>query len=230
MANRTKNFLILISCVFLVVPPVFGDGLSDFFSGGKWFIQLQGGGRFPVSDDAAVRFNAGPHIEGGIGYVFSDGFTLGLESGTGWLNYSAQPFINQVQQQYAVTGATAETGNVYLTHTPLEIFGQYSFLTNSSFAPYVFLGAGVAFDVAHGGSVEVDHQGTAWLFDIPSDRWINLELDPGFGVVLAISDLTKIFLQGKLEMDFAPTTGSHVESSDSPLIMIPVQAGVKFIL
>lgn len=43
-------------------------------------------------------------------------------------------------------------------------------------------------------------------------------------VIAAVPDVLKVVL------DFETTTGSGAELSDSPLILIPVQAGLNFLL
>ncbi len=169
---------------------------------GKMVIQLQGGLTIPTSSGLANFTTAGPSIEGMIGYAFSKDFTLGLESGVEeW----------DTQSKYGVGG---------INHVPLELVGQYNF-AGGPVVPYVDLGVGLAFD---------------WSTNFISSQ-TNFELDPGIGVAFNLAKDFNLFVQGKLAMDFN-STGKGGESiaapnsatPDSPLMSIPVQLGVNFLL
>ncbi len=179
---------------------------------GKIVIQIQGGLTIPASSGLADNTSAGPAIEGLIGYAFSKDFTLGLECG---VDEWSTPASNKV---WGGVGG--------LNHVPVELVGQYNINTGSVVTPFVLLGAGVAFDYSLDNPFSND------------ESWINFELDPGLGVAFNVAKDFNLFVQGKVALDFAPTSGLTGElihgpnsaTSDSPILSIPVQLGVNLSL
>ncbi len=178
---------------------------------GKWVVQAQGGMSIPTSDGLSSNTTAGLSLEGMIGYAFTRDFTLGLESG---LDTWSTPATNR-----------AWGGVGGLNHIPLELVAQYNFI-GGSVTPYVVLGAGVAFDYSAQNPFST------------SQSWTNFELDPGIGVAFNVAQDFNLFAQAKLDLDFASTTGAGGENiiplngttPDSPIISIPIQIGLSFLL
>ncbi len=176
---------------------------------GKVVLQVQGGLTIPTSSGLSDNTSAGPAIEGLIGYAFSKNFTLGLECGV---------------DEWTTPSTNKAWGGVGgLNHVPVEMVGQLNMDTGGSVTPFVLLGAGVAFDYSYNNPFSND------------ESWVNFELDPGLGVAFNLAKDFNLFVQGKLALDFASTSGLTGElihgpnsaASDSPIISIPVQLGVN---
>jgi outer membrane protein W len=188
-----------------------GDNAS-----GSWLIQLEGGINIPASSEASTLLTMGGGGEGQIGYAFSKDFSLSVESGY-------ETFSNNSTNLNLGSGKS-----INVNHIPVELVGQYNF-AGGSVVPYIVVGAGVAFDSL-----------SASGFTLPASQttsWTNFELDPGIGVAFNVAKSVNVFVQGKVDMDFETVSGSNQQSSnpkgefnDSPLLMIPVQVGVNFLL
>jgi hypothetical protein len=181
----------------------------------------------PISSQAASIFAAGFNVEAQVGYAFSKDFSLSVESGIDSFPLSST-FITDMAESHGATGVSATT-SASLTHVPLELVGQFNFQTGGSVTPYLLLGAGVAFD-SFGGSYTVTYNGGSGSGTIPSTSNTNFELDPGIGVAFNVATNFNIFVQGKLDMDFAPTSGTNAETNDNPVMLIPIQVGANISL
>lgn len=174
---------------------------------GKWLVQLEGGVNLPASSQASSQLNASFAGEGQVGYAFSPEFSLSVESGFDVL---------AVKNSYVAAG---QTMSVY--HVPLEAVGQYNLNLGGDVTPYFVVGVGVAFDSSNYSGTFQAGQTTSWT---------NFELDPGVGVDFNLGGNVGVFVQAKVAMDFETTTGTNAELTDNPLVNIPVQAGVNFLL
>jgi opacity protein-like surface antigen len=199
-----KKLLGLIAGLMMAASalPAAGD-TSD-----KWLLQGAGGLCFPVSGQAASQWSLGFSGEAQAGFAFSREFFLSLESGLEFL---------PVNSSYL---PAHDTGT--LIHIPLEAVAQYNFNAGGGVWPFLLLGAGVAFD---------DLSFSAYTFPPgAATNWTNFELDPGIGVAFDVTEDVNIFVQGKVEMDFEPAAEANAEFQDKPLIAIPIQVGVNFLL
>ena len=223
-----KILALAVGLVLMASVSFAADAASSSSSTGQWVVQLQGGLGIPTSSQAATIFDLGFNVEALVGYAFSKDFTLGVESGIDSLPFNIQKYIDQAEQGLGVTGVTGST-TVALTHIPLELVGQYNIQAGGSVTPYILLGVGVAFD-SYGGTTTESYQGVSVTQTYPNQSWTNFELDPGVGVAFNVAKEFNIFVQGKVDMDFGPTTGANGESTDSPIMTIPVQIGANLSL
>jgi outer membrane protein W len=216
-----KKILGLALGLLLASSTVFAAGAASSSSSGNWFVQVEGGLGIPISSQAATVFSPGFSGEAQVGYAFSKDFSLSVESG-----FDSLPFNTTTAQKNAgISGATF-TSVPSLTHIPLELVGQYNISTGGSVTPYVLVGVGVCFDSA-GGTLSGSYQGTSFSQATTSQSYTNFELDPGIGVSFEIAKQFNIFVQGKLDMDFGATTGANAESTDNPIMIIPVEVGLN---
>jgi hypothetical protein len=111
------------------------------------------------------------------------------------------------------------SGNVAanLNEVPLLLEGQFN-ITDGPFTPYITLGAGVVFDSVS-FSNGVTYPGT-------TSSWTNFALDPGIGFSYAFDKSFKLFIAADWLMDFQAAT----QGVDNPLMLIPVNLGVNFLL
>ena len=62
-----------------------------------------------------------------------------------------------------------------------------------------------------------------------TSSWANFELDPGLGVAFVLNKGLNLFIQGKMDMDFDNNTaGTTGQTSDTPILFVPVQLGLNF--
>jgi opacity protein-like surface antigen len=172
-------------------------------SNGGFFIQVDGGLVLPVSSQASTVFGSGWDALGKVGIAFDNTWSLGIKSG-----YSSLPY----------SSTTAANFN----EVPLLLEGQFN-ITDGPFTPYITLGAGVVFDSISFTNVVTNPSFTT--------SWTNFALDPGIGFSYAFDKSFKLFLEADWIMDFQNTgTNVSAEGSDNPLMLIPVNLGVNFLL
>jgi opacity protein-like surface antigen len=198
-----KKILCLTAALALsAVSLAYADGSPN----GNWFVQAEGGLLgIPISSQAASIFSPAFGGEAQVGYAFSREFSLSVESG----------FDNlPVKSSQLYPGQTSASSN----HIPLEAVGQFNINAGGGVWPYVVVGVGIAFD---------SNSSSPALPAGLTTSWTNFELDPGIGVAVDLSKNINIFVQGKLDMDFAPTIGANAESLDNPVMVIPVEVGLN---
>jgi hypothetical protein len=120
-----------------------------------------------------------------------------------------------VESGYDTYSAKNGTFNGTWNIVPLIAKGQYCFGTGTV-KPYLFLGAGVAFNSSSasafgitGSTSETDFLG-----------------EGGLGLDFAVAQNVGLFVQGKVELD----TTSKNYAADVPTVLIPINAGIKFAL
>lgn len=193
---------------------------------GRWFIQGAGGVGFPVSGLETSIYDPGYSGEIQVGYQFNKDFSMGLEGRLDNLPWDQQEVILSLEQQYGVTGVTGST-NIAFTHRSLDLVGRYYPPFFKPFQLYLFLGAGVAFDYL-GGDYSGSWNGINVSGSITPGNWTNFELVPGIGLTCPLSDDLDVFVEGKVVLDYSATDGSNPESVDTPIVGIPVQAGLSY--
>lgn len=193
---------------------------------GQWYIQAEGGVGFPVSGLETALYDPGTSGEIQAGYQFTKDFALGLEGRQDFLPWDRQQVILWVEQQYGVTGVTGTT-TIGITHRSLDLVGRYYPPFFKPFQLYLFCGAGVAFDYL-GGNYNGSWNGYTVKGSWPPGNWTNFELVPGLGVAFPLSNQLNIFAEGKVVVDYSPTSGSNPESEESPIVGIPIQAGLEY--
>jgi outer membrane protein W len=185
---------------------------------GEHFVfQLDGGTAMPASDSAVSIFNSGFGIDARIGYVFDDTFSLGLE--TGFYDLGATTtFLSQ--HGLSVSGATAN-----MSHIPALLTLQFNLGDpGGPIQPYLLFAGGLAFD-------SNNLQGASFNTGVTTS-WTNFEFDPGVGVAFVLDKKMSLFIQAKCAMDFDDNNSSdtNAQSSDAPIILVPIQLGLNFAL
>jgi hypothetical protein len=192
-------------------------------SSGHGVLQFQGGLFLPVSGQAATLLSPGFTGEVMAGYAFDSSFTLGLDVGFFNLPYAAPPLLNAFNLK-GVPGV-ALTSVPALNHTPVELVGQYTIPTDFPLKPYLLFGLGLAFDSIN-GTAAADDQGNHLVLTFPNQNFTNFEMDEGLGITFASWNTLQFFIQGKIALDF----DSAGESGDTPIVAIPLQAGINISL
>jgi hypothetical protein len=161
-----------------------------------WVIQENGDTSFPTGR-LANNVNQGWGGEGSIGYRLPIDLEFSVESG--YDTYSAR------------NNSFNSTWNV----VPLVFKIQYGFGTGS-IKPYLFIGAGIAFNAKTNSSDgSMNGASEADFLD-----------EGGFGLDFALLENSSFFVQGKMETDY---TSSNY-ASDQPTVLFPLNAGFKFAL
>jgi hypothetical protein len=159
-------------------------------------------------------------VQGGVAIPASNGLSAFSNSGPafeGLVGYTlSQGFVLGLEGGYDQWNN--EHGNGGVNHIPVELVGKLNLITNGLTTPYVQLGVGVAFDYSTNF--------------IPNET--NFELDPAIGESFTLAKDFNLFVQGTLDMDFAPTAETKMFSSkvaaDSLILAIPVQLGLSLAL
>jgi hypothetical protein len=179
---------------------------------GEHFVfQLDGGIAPAVSSASATVFNSGFGIDGRISYAFDNVFSMGLE--TGFYDLGVNPKSTSLP-----SGATSD-----MTHIPVLFVMQIYFGdADGPIQPYLVLAGGMSFDA-------VNLQGAAYKAGV-NYGWANFELDPAVGVAYVLDTNMNLFVQAKWVMDFTDNASNDVnaESQDSPIMLLPLQAGLNF--
>jgi hypothetical protein len=172
-------------------------------------LQLDGGIVPSVSSAAASVFGTGFGFDGRFSFAADDVFSIGLESGY----YS---FGVNVKNTSLPSNATSS-----LIHIPVLIAMQVNLGDSGGFVqPYFVLAGGLAFDA-------YTLTGAAFQPGVVSS-WTNFEFDPTLGVAFTLDKSTNLFVQAKWALDCGSNNGSNAESPDSPIMFVPIQAGVNF--
>jgi hypothetical protein len=159
-----------------------------------WILQMNGDTGFPTGS-LSHNVNQGWGGEGSIGFRFPIDLEFSVESG--YDTYSSK------------NGSFNSTWNV----VPLIIKTQYSF-GNAGIKPYVFIGAGVAFN-----SKTASSNG-----NMNSASETDFLDEAGIGLSFVMMENTCFFVQGKVEMDY--TSANY--AADQPTVLFPINAGFKF--
>jgi hypothetical protein len=180
-------------------------------STGSWVLQADGGLGVMASSDNGVTFSGiGYSMEGSLGYNFSKAFSLSLSIG---------------YDSYGINGAVSPYNGIYQSYMPLQLVGKFN-LGGSDFSPYFTLGGGIAKNT-------FEFDGTSEGIDY-AERFSEMDfiLSPGLGVAFPLAAKSQFFVQARADIDFISNTYSgffggptHISS---PLIFIPIQAGVNF--
>jgi hypothetical protein len=184
--------------------------------GEHFVVQLDGGPVLPISGAAATVYGSGLGLDGRIGYAFDDVFSIGLEIGFYDLGV-APAVLSSVPGGYGFpAGATADTSHIPVLLDMQIYFGD----SGAPIQPYLVLAGGLSFDADN-------IQGASYKAGV-NYSWTNFELDPAVGVAFMLNRTTNIFIQTKWAMDFDDNSSSTAESADSPIMLIPLQAGLSF--
>jgi hypothetical protein len=198
-------------------PPAFVTASTPVPSnpvGEHFVVQLDGGLVIPISGAAATVYGSGFGLDGRIGYAFDDVFSVGLELGF----YDLGVTSATITQFGFPAGATSDT-----THIPVLFDMQIYFGDSGApIQPYLTLAGGLSFD-------SDNIQGAPYKTGT-NYSWANFELDPAVGVAFMLDRTTNIFVQTKWAMDFDDNSSSNAESADSPIMLMPFQAGLSFSL
>jgi len=172
-------------------------------------LQIDGGMVPSVSSSAASVFGTGFGFDGRFSFAADDVFSIGLESGY----YS---FGVNVKNTSLPSNATSS-----LTEIPLLIAMQVNLGDSGGLVqPYFVLAGGLAIDA-------YTLTGAAFAPGVVSS-WTNFEFAPAIGVGFPLDRSATLFVQAKWVMDFGDNSSSNAESADSPIMFVPIQAGVNF--
>jgi hypothetical protein len=193
-------------------PPALGVAATPALNnavGEHLVFQIDGGVVPSVSSSAASVLGTGFGFDGRFSFAADDVFSIGLESGY----YS---FGVNVKNTSLPSNATSS-----LTEIPLLIAMQVNLGDSGGLVqPYFVLAGGLAIDA-------YTLTGAAFAPGVVSS-WTNFELAPAVGVGFPLDRSTALFVQAKWIMDFGDNSSSNAESADSPIMFVPIQAGVNF--
>jgi len=191
--------------------PVANNPFSEHFA-----FQIDGGSVIPASNWSASAYGMGFGFDARISYVTDEVFSFGLETG-----FTDLTCTSTANSNFGLpAGATAN-----LSHIPLLLTMQFNMGDpGAPVQPYLLLAGGLAID-------SNNLQGATFPAG-KTTSWTNFEFDPGVGVSFALDKNTTLFIQGKCAMDFDDYNSgdASAQSSDTPIILVPIQVGMNFSL
>lgn len=176
-----------------------------------WLSQIGLGVGVPLSRGLGSAYASAFQVDLGSGLKVSDAFSIWLDLNLGFYN----------SKNDALTG-----GNNY-TLIEAAFWGRFR-LFPSTFSPYLFAGPGLAYNENRSdGALQYDPN-TGYAY-VPVNAYeIDLIAEGGLGLDLKMGGGTDVFLQGKLTCDFTSSHFAGYASTDSPVMVMPLEAGVIF--
>lgn len=164
----------------------------------RWIEQVDAGFVFPVSPAVSGGYAVGIGGDVLVGYRFNRDLSLSADVG----------YYDCDQKFY---GASAGEW----LYMPLMVVARFNF-GNGAVRPFLTLGVGGAENIY---SLSLAGSGQQ------SDREMDFLLSPGAGILFVVTGDTALYFQGRVDLDFAPSTGPF---TDNPGLFIPLKAGVSF--
>ena len=172
----------------------------------RWHSSMALGGVFPLSGELQGNYPLGFNGSLGSGYQVSKYFS-------GWIVVDFDHFTPRGTQstQYNIVG--------------LALWAKLNF-TDSDLSPYVFLGPGASYNEIRSNTAQGYDYYTGEIYFPVNAYEFDFMTEGGLGLDVKLSDGFRLFLQGKMTVDFLSRNFAGNVLGDSPSILIPVQLGV----
>ena len=173
----------------------------------KWHSSMALGVVIPGSAGLQSNYPLGFSGSLGSGYQFTRQFS-------GWIQFDFDHFTPR------------GTGETQYNIVCLALLAKWN-LTDSSLSPYVFMGPGGSYNEVRSNTAAGYDDYTGQYYFPVNQYEIDLVAEGGLGLSLRLSDSFRLFLQGKMTVNFiSPSFAANV-LGDSPSFLIPVQTGVE---
>jgi hypothetical protein len=143
----------------------------------------------------------------GTGYKLSDQFSA-------WLDVVFHTF-------------GAKSGAINYTLIDLTLSARYR-LTSSAFSPYLFAGPGLAYNENRSTTTTSYDVYTGYPYFLVNSSEVDFLAAGGLGMEFRLEDGMNVYLQSKLMVDFTSVNFAQSAFTDSPILYVPIQAGVFF--
>jgi hypothetical protein len=175
---------------------------------GVWLSLISVGAGIPQSPNLQEAYNTSFHLGLGVGLRVSAPLSL-------WLDFSLDQSNNK--------NASLTHNNNYML-IGLAGLTRWRFLS-SDFSPFVFLGPGLAYNENRSTIPVVDT--TYNTVTVPISGYeFDFLMEGGLGFGFEALNGLEVFLQGRVLLDLTSTRFEAVGDTDSPVKLIPVEAGV----
>lgn len=165
----------------------------------------------PISSNLGNAYSLGFNVELGVGYKVTDQISL-------WIDVDLDLFNSK---------NNALTGGNNFTLAEAAFWVKYRILT-SDLSPTIFFGPGLSYNENRSNSVLLYDQNTGYE-SVPVNAYeFDFLVEGGLGLDLKMVEGIHAFLQGKLTYDFTSAHFAGFASTDSPLVAVPLEAGILF--
>jgi hypothetical protein len=165
----------------------------------------------PISSNLGKAYSLGFNVELGAGYKVTDQFSLWIDVDLDLLNSKNDVLTN----------------NNNFTLGEAAFWVKYRILT-SDLSPTIFFGPGLSYNENRSNSVLLYDQNTGYE-SVPVNAYeFDFLVEGGLGLDLKMVEGIHAFLQGKMTYDFTSVHFAGFASTDSPIVVVPLEAGVLF--
>lgn len=165
----------------------------------------------PLSPNLKSAYSTAFNLDLGAGYLVSRQLSL-------WLDVALALYDSK--------NDSLTQGNNF-TLIDAALWTRFRIL-DSDFSPFLLAGPGLAYNENRSNSVEILDPNTGDGY-IPINAYeVDFLAEGGLGLDLRMGDGASLFLQAKITYDFTSGHFAGFAFTDSPLVVMPVEAGVIF--
>lgn len=176
-----------------------------------WISSIGLGIGIPMSKNINKAYAPGFNFDLGSAYKITSQFSL-------WFDLDVD--------LYSSKNNTLTRGNNY-TMIEAAFWARYRFL-ESDLSPYIFAGPGLAYNENRSNGV-LQYDPTTGYAYVPINAYeFDLLAEGGLGLGLKLGGGAEAFLQGKWAYDFTSPHFAGYASTDSPIIVLPLEMGLLF--
>ena len=173
----------------------------------RWRSSMALGGVFPQSAGLQSNYPLGFNASLGSGYQFSD-----LLSEWIILDFDHLSPRGAQGTQYNIVG--------------LALWTKVN-LTDSAISPFVFLGPGLAYNEIRSNTASgYDYYAGQFYFPVNAYE-VDFLAETGIGLEWKLAETFRLFLEGKVTLNFLSSSFAPKALADSPSVLIPLQMGVN---
>jgi hypothetical protein len=176
-----------------------------------WMSLLGVGADIPASSNIQKGYAVGFDLDLGTGYRLDDRWSL-------WINLELGQFTSR-------NDALTQNNNFLMIEA--AFWARYR-ITGDDFSPYLFAGPGLAYNENRNNQAALYDPVTGY-YNVPVNQSeVDFVAEGGLGLDLKTGEGFHVFLQGKVISDFTSPHFAHYASTDSPIVLVPVELGVLF--
>ncbi len=176
----------------------------------RWISSAALGVGLPLSPNIQTAYTSGFDADLGSGYRVTDNFSI-------WLDLNLDLFGSK--------NDTLTNGNNF-TLIEAAFWARYR-IFNGDFSPYFFVGPGIAYNEYRSNQGAIIDVNTGYGY-IPYSYEFDFLTEGGFGLEMSLGSGLATFLQGRVTYDFISPSFAAYGSTDSPLVVMPLELGIVF--
>ncbi len=176
-----------------------------------WMSSIGLGVGLPVSPHLEQAYTLGFNVNLGAGYKVNDAFSV-------WLDVALDLFSSK-------NDVLTQDNKFTLINASLWV--KYRFLT-SDFSPYLFAGPGLAYNENRSDQAPIYDPDTGIAYSPINAYEVDFLAEGGLGLEIKMAQGASAYLQTRLTYDFVSTHFANYAYTDSPIVIVPLEAGVLF--